>query len=176
MPALKKSALSLGTLLLFFSLFFLVDVSPAHAEESDFDELSTLNCRVEGTMEGEPAEFWYRLHNIGTDDEAFRLDATNLESEKSMGIIIDQAHDRSFYKEMGSESWQQVPSAMLKQFWNIYREEHITAIGGADKWNEWAEADKDEYLAEVEVEGEKQEVRVYDIEVDEPIEDSVFSP
>ena len=58
----------------------------------------------------------------------------------------------------------------------MYRERYITAIGGADVWRNWAEADKDEYKDDVVIEGEKETVRLYDIKVDKPIEDSVFSP
>lgn len=176
MSTFKKPALIAGSLLLVFSLIFLAGGNLTFAEDNDFDELDTLSCKVEGTMEGDPAEFWYRIKDIGTDDEAFRLDATNLESEKTMGIIINQAEGSSFYKELGAGSWMSVPLSMVEPYWQMYRERHITAIGGADVWRKWAKADKDEYKAEVVIEGEKETVRLYDIKVDEPINDSVFSP
>ena len=176
MSKFNTRALTLGTILLVFSLIFLAGGSLALAEENDFEELTTLSCKVEGTMEGDPAEFWYRIKNIGTEDEAFRLDATNLESEMTMGIIINQAEDSSFYKELAAGSWMPVPLSMIKPYWEMYREEHITAIGGADDWRSWANSDQEEFFVEGEEDGEEYTVRVYDIKVDEPIEDSVFSP
>lgn len=176
MSKFKNPALIAGSLLLAFSLLFPVGGSLALAEENNFEELTTLNCKVEGTMEGDPAEFWYRIKDIGTEDEAFRLDATNLESETSMGFIINQADDSSFYKQLGAGSWMPVPLSTVEPYWQMYRERHITAIGGADVWRRWAKNDKDEYKAEVVIEGEKETVRLYDIKVDEPLEDSVFSP
>lgn len=176
MSTFKKPALIAGSLLLVFSLLFLANGSLALAAENDFEELTTLSCKVEGTMQGEPAEFWYRIKNIGTEDEAFRLDATGLESGKTMGFIINQADDSSFYKQLGAGSWMPVPFSTVEPYWQMYRERHITAIGGADDWRKLAEADKDEYKDEVVIEGEKETVRLYDIKVDEPIEDSVFSP
>ncbi|MFB6290912.1 MAG: hypothetical protein ABEJ25_04200 [Candidatus Bipolaricaulia bacterium] len=171
----KKPVLIAVSLLLVFSLLFLVN-GRILAEETDFDELTTLSCKIEGTMQGEPAEFWYRIKNIGTEDEAFRLDATSLESEKSMGIIVNQANNSSFYKELSSESWMAVPFTMIRPFWKRYREEHIATIGGAEDWHRWAEADKNEFLLEEEDEHEGYTVKVYDIKVDEEIKDSVFTP
>lgn len=176
MSRLKTFALTSVALLMVFSLLFLLNGSLVYAEDNNFDELTTLNCKLEGTMEGEDAEFWYRIKNIGTEDEAFRLDATTLETEQTMGIIINQAEDSSFYKELGAGNWMPVALPMIRPFWERFREEHITAIGGADDWYRWAEADKDEFLIEAEVEGEMETIRVYDVKVDEPIEDSVFSP
>jgi len=172
MSKLNTRTLTLGVLLLVFSLLFLANGSLVLAEENDFEELTTLSCKVEGTMEGDPAEFWYRIKNIGTEDEAFRLDATNLESEMTMGIVINQADDSSYYKELGAGNWMPVPLSMIKPYWEMYREEHITAIGGADDWRRWANSDQEEFF----IEGEEDTVKVYEIKVDEPIEDSVFSP
>ena len=172
MSKFNTRTLTLGLLLLVFSLLFLANGSLALAEENDFEELNTLSCKVEGTMEGDPAEFWYRIKNIGTEDEAFRLDATNLESEMTMGIIINQANDSSYYKELAAGNWMPVPLSMISPYWEMYREEHITAIGGADDWRRWANSDQEEFF----IEGEEDTVKVYDIKVDEPIEDSVFSP
>lgn len=176
MSKFKKSALTLGAIVLVFSLLLLVNGSFVLAEEDDFEELNTLNCKVEGTMEGEPTEFWYRIQNIGTEDEAFRLDATVLESGKSMGFIINKASNSTFYKELGAGNWMPVPFQMVEPYWETYREKHLTAIGGADDWRGWAEADQEEFLLEDEDEHEQHTVRVYDIKVDEPIEDSVFTP
>lgn len=168
--------LILRFLLLVFSLVFLVNGSLALAEENDFEDLTALSCKVEGTMQGKPAEFWYRIKNIGTEDEAFRLDSTILESGKTMGIIVNEANDSSYYKELSVGSWMPVPLTMIKPYWEEYREEHITAIGGADDWRRWANSDQEEFVVEGEEDGEEYTAKVYDIEVDEPIEDSVFSP
>jgi hypothetical protein len=176
MSKFKKPALTLGAIVLVFSLLLLVEGSFVLAEEDDFEELDTLSCKVEGTIQGEPAEFWYRIKNIGTEDEAFRLDATVHESEESMGFIMNKVSNSTFYKELGAGSWMPVPLAMVEPYWETYREDHITAIGGADDWRDWAEADQEEFVLEDEDEHEQYTVRVYDIKVDEPIEDSVFTP
>lgn len=176
MSKFKKPALMAGSLLLVFSLLFPLGSSLALAEEGDFDELNTLNYRVEGTYEEEDAEFRYRFKHIGTDKEVFRLDVTTLETEKHMAIILDQENDKVFAKQMGTDSWQELPSVMLSKWWQEHREGVIASYGSADDWRSWAEDDQDEYILEGEEDGEEYTVKVYDIKVDEPIEDSVFSP
>ncbi|MBS3789216.1 hypothetical protein KGY64_08040 [Candidatus Bipolaricaulota bacterium] len=171
MSTFKKSALIAGSLLLVFSLIFLAGGPLALAKENDFDELDTLSLKIEGTMYDEPAKFHYRIKDIGTEDEAFRLDATSFESEKSMGFIINHADDSSFYKEWGTGSWMAAPFLMVRPYWEKYSKRHI-AIAGAKEWRSWAEAEQEEFI----IEGEEYSTRVWDIEVDEPIEDSVFSP
>ncbi|MFB6214725.1 MAG: hypothetical protein ABEI54_02545 [Candidatus Bipolaricaulia bacterium] len=175
MSTFKKPVLIAGSLLLVFSLIFLAGGSLTFAEENDFDELKTLNYKIEGTYEGKPAEFWHRLKYIGTEDEVFRMDITVLESEETMSIILDKGNDTVFIKQMGTESWQQMPM-MFSQMWDKYREGAIGLSGSADDWRSRAEDDQDEYILEGEENGEEYSVKIYDIKVDEPIEDSVFSP
>lgn len=176
MYSFRKLVLIGGSLLLFVSLILLADGSMVLAEENDFDELDTLNFRVEGTYEEEDAEFRYRFKNIGTDEEVFRMDVTTLETERHMAFILDQENEEVFTKQMGTSSWQELPTVMLSKWWEEHREGVIAAYGSADDWHSWAEAEEEEFILEGEEDGEEYTVKVYDIKVDEEIEDSVFNP
>lgn len=175
MSTFKKLGLIAGSLVLVFSLLLLVNGSLALAEEDNFENLNTLDVKVEGIYEEEDAEFRYRFKNIGTDKEVFRLDVTTLETEQHMAIILDQENEKVYIKQMGAGSWQQLPSMTLSKWWEEHREDVIVSYNSAEKWRSWADADKEEFILEGEEDGEEYTVKVYDIKVDEEIKDSVFN-
>lgn len=78
--------------------FLLNDGSLALANESEIDELTNLTYKVEGTYQGEPAEYWYRFKDIGTEEEYVRFDVSPLESEETRIVILDKKTKRSFTK------------------------------------------------------------------------------
>ncbi len=174
MSTLKKPALIAGSLVLVLSLLFLADGGLTLADESEFEDLTTLAYKLEGTDQGEPTEYWYRLKDIGSEEEHARLDVSPLESEETRIVILDKENKTVLYKEMGTDSWQKGSSMMFTLLWNRHREGVIAQYGDADDWRSLANSDKEEYLLEGEENGDT--VRVYDIEVDEPIDDSVFNP
>ncbi len=164
----QKTALIAGSLLLIFSLVVLAGSPLALAEENDFDELGTLSFKMEGTWEEKQAEFWYRFKNIGTEKELFRMDATVLETEKTMSLILAKENETAFIKQMGSKTWHE-NSMMFSRSWDQARAD-ISNLGSVEDWHEWAK--QEEHI----IEDEEHSVRVWDIKVDEPIEDSVFNP
>jgi len=105
-----------------------------------------------------------------------KFEVSPLESEETRIVILDKKNKKVIYKEMGSDSWLEGSSMMFSLIWSRYREGAISRYGDAENWREWAESDRNEFLLEDEEEHEKYTVRAYDIEVDEPIDDSVFTP
>lgn len=150
---------------------FLLILSPTSlvfAAEDEFDELQTLDFKIDGTYEEEAAVFRYRYKNIGSDEEAFRLDVTT-ESGQRMGVILDKGDNKVFFKEMEASNWQILPSMMLTQWWKQWREPHLGGNQGATFWRN---IEGEKYV----IEDEDQTVTIYEVVVDKPIEDSVFSP
>ncbi len=175
MSNLKRLGLIFVSWVLVVSLILLSNGGLVLAEEDDFEELNTLRYSIEGTYEGKPAEFAHRLINIGTEEELFRMDVNIYETERTMGVILDKENETAFIKQMGADGWQEMPM-LFPRMWSKYREGAIGTYGSADDWRSWAEADQDEYILEGEENGEGYTTRIYGIEVDEPIEESVFSP
>lgn len=86
-------------------------------------------------MEEEPAEFWYRCKNIGTEEELFRMDATVTETGKTMSVILDKENETVAIKQMGAESWLE-NSMMFSKLWDQFRKE-IVKLGSAEDWHRW---------------------------------------
>ncbi|MCF7891170.1 hypothetical protein K9M78_08135 [Candidatus Bipolaricaulota bacterium] len=108
------------------------DGSLALADESEVDELTNLTYKVEGTYQGEPAEYWYRFKDIGTEEEYVRFDVSPLESEETRIVILNKKNKKVIYKEMGSDSWLEGLSMMFSLIWSRYREGAISRYVDAE--------------------------------------------
>lgn len=170
MSAFKKYLLVTGSLLLVFSFLLVTTNFTVVGQDEDSEGLTTLHFKIDGgTYNGQPVVYWYRFKNIDTEEEVFRLDVITDAGEEA-AVILDKRNDSVYFKEMGTGSWQQLPGMMLGRWWDQYREPYISPDRGAPFWRDIE--DQEKYV----IEDEEHRVTIYDVEVDEPIEDSVFTP
>jgi len=139
------------------------------AAEEEYDGVSSLDFKLDSDYEGEAATYRFRYKDIGTDEEAIRVDMT--ESTGDTLIIIMDRGERSVYvKDVGGESWETFPGMIMDQMWDTWREPYLTLPDrGSTTWQD-LEGGEYEYNS---VDGT---VKIYDISVDEPIDDSLFLP
>ena len=169
MSKLKNTLFILGGLFVVFSILLLSNNAQLLAESEVFEEITNLEFKIDGTYEGDPAVFWIRDKKIGTENEAFRVDITNEADEKFI-VILDKGENKVIFKEMGTNNWQELPSMMLSNWWDTWRDEFILPPEGGESF--WREIEGREYVTE----GNGQTVTIYDVKVDDPIDDSIFNP
>lgn len=141
------------------------------SEEDTGKTLDSLNFKIDGHYMGEPAVFEYWLDDINTENELFRLIATRKGEDKVLMGWIRDKEKKVFYKDIENTggTWQQIPNG--RAAWQKMKN-RILSERGADFWLEH-EGEEVYEIMEVE-DGEEEEVKLYDISVNEPIEESTF--
>lgn len=141
----------------------------ASGSDADSESLSTLDFKVEGTHEGDSAVYRYRGKNIETEEEAVRIDITK-EGGSEFIIILDKGENKVWMKEFDKNNWRTLPGMFLSQMWQTWRNPYFSLLD--TKSAAWEEMEGEVYHAS----SEEGKAKIYDIVVNEPIEDSVFQP
>ncbi|MCF7889791.1 hypothetical protein K9M78_01070 [Candidatus Bipolaricaulota bacterium] len=170
----KLNQLSTATIVFLLAVAVLV-VGPniVASEEDTGKSLDSLNFKIDGTVRGEPAVTEYWFDNINTENELFRMTTTSKDEDKVLQEWIMDKEKRVFYRDIESTGgkWQEIPNgeAMWKKMRNPFLNEKGVAF--------WLGVEGEETYTIMEVEeGEEEEVKLYEISVNEPIEESTFEP
>ena len=162
----KTVLIPLLVVLFFFSFSTFVSVRTVVGAEDDFDNLTSLAFKVDGNYQELPSVFWFRYKAIGTPEEMVRIDITT-EGDSTFTVILDKEQEKVMVKDLGQANWQTFPGSIFPRMWDTWRNQYIpTLLEESSTWEEMG----GEYL----IETEEGPVELYDIEVNEPIEDSVF--
>lgn len=137
--------------------------------EEDGDDIETadsLKYSVEVTSEGETRSATWKAKNIGTDNMKMRLEGT--EGEENFGWILDGENRRLW--TLTDDVWEEIelPS---EEYWVSY-------------WNTWKSAFDGYHTAlsswtggeYTYTDGEGNQVRIFDIEINPTLSDSQFEP
>lgn len=171
---IKLKQLSTATMAFLLAVSVLV-VGPAivaSGEDTD-GSLNSLNFKIDGTYMGEPAVFEYWLNNINTENELFRMTGTSKDGDEVLQEWIRDKEQKVFYKdpEKTGGRWQEIPNGEV--MWQKMRGKFLNERSAVF----WLENEgKETYVTMINVDGEEEEVRIYDISVNEPIEESTFEP
>jgi len=158
--------------LLAFSLLILAPTMVA-SEENTANSLDSLNFKIDGEYMGQPAIFEYWFDHINTENEVFRMTTTSKDEDKVLLEWIVDKGDKAYYKDLENTggTWQEIP--YTQSLWARMRDQ-VLNDRGVDFWL-GIEGEQEYIILEGE-EGEEEEVKLYDISVNEPIQESTFQP
>ena len=166
---LEAVMLVLLGVVLIFSAGAMAQTESEESTELDLGNLNNLDFKIEGSLEDDPATFRFRGKRIGEEDESVRLDVTT-EDGGEMIVILVKGEKKGWFKDLEETTWQVFPSMMFSQMWTSWREPYLSIA--SEESTSWEEMEGEEY----EIETEKETVTVYDIEVNETVDESIFEP
>jgi len=171
MNNLKSAAKTRFVLLLVFSVLIVGTAAVVSSGEG----LNSLSFNIDGTYMEEPAVFSYWFDKINTENELFRMTVTSkqVEDEVLLEWLIDKGNQTSYYKDRENTggTWQTVP--YMSSLWSRFRDP-VLSERGADFW--LGLEGEEEYIVMEDEQGQEQEVKIYDIKVNEPIDSGIFEP
>ncbi|MBS3793193.1 hypothetical protein KGY77_11200 [Candidatus Bipolaricaulota bacterium] len=160
---------------LILSLLVLFLGGAAISAEEDVDNLQSLHFKMDGEYEGQEAAFEYWFRDIGTDEECFRmLTVTKDDDQEVLEWILKKENEEVSYRDRENTGWNWVPVPYQESLYNRMSEPYLDAKS-AEFWRS-IEGEEEYLVMEVGEDQEEEEVRIYGVEVDEEIEDSVFDP
>jgi hypothetical protein len=168
----KLSQHSTATIVFLLAVSVLV-VGPAivTSAEDTGKSLDSLNLKIDGVYSGGPAVTEYWFENINTENELFKMTITRKDEDKVLLGWIRDKEKGVFYKDIEKTggAWREIPNgeAMWKKMRKPFLSEREVAF--------WLENEGEEtYVMMEDEDGEEKEVKIYDISVNEPIEESTF--
>ena len=171
---MNKSMQAITTTTVSVLIITLVIGTPALLALGDNDkELNSLSFKIDGSYMGEPAVFQYWFNHINTEDELFRMTTTGKSEGKILLEWVVQKGNEAFYKDSENTggTWQAVP--YMENLWTKLRDP-VLSERGIDFW--LGIEGEEEYIIMEGESGGEEEVKLYDISVNEPIEESIFDP
>ncbi|MBS3736468.1 hypothetical protein KGY72_04800 [Candidatus Bipolaricaulota bacterium] len=160
---------------LILSLLVLFLGGAAISAEEDVADLQNLHFIADGEYEGQDAAFEYWFRDIGTDKECFRmLTVTNDDDQEVLEWIVKKESEEAYYRDRDTTGWNWQPVPYMESLY-ARMSEPILDAEGAEFWRS-IEGEEEYMVMEVGEDQEEEKVRIYEVKVDEPIEDSVFDP
>lgn len=143
------------------------------SEEGTDTGLNSLSFKINGDHMGEPAVYQYWFDHVNTENEVFRMTTTSKDEDTVLLEWIVIKGEKAFYKDSENTggTWQTIPYS--ESLWTRIRDAVLSGTG-VDFW--LGIEGKKEYIITRGEEGEEEEVKLYDISVNEPIEESTFQP
>lgn len=143
------------------------------SEEGTDTGLNSLSFKIDGDHMGEPAVYQYWFDHVNTENEVFRMTTTSKDEDTVLLEWIVIKGEKAFYKDSENTggTWQTIPYS--ESLWTRIRGAVLSGTG-VDFW--LGIEGKEEYIITRGEEGEEEEVKLYDISVNEPIEESTFQP
>lgn len=143
------------------------------SEEGTDNGLNSLSFKIDGDHMGEPAVYQYWFDHVNTENEVFRMTTTSQDEGSVLLEWIVIKGEKAFYKdpENTGGTWQTIPYS--ESLW-IQIRDAVLSDKGMDFWR--GIEGKEEYIIMRGEDGEEKEVKLYDISVNEPIEESTFQP
>lgn len=147
----------------------------AISAEEDVDNLQSLHFKVDGEYEGQEAAFEYWFRDIGTDQECFRmLTVTKDDDREVLEWIVKKESEEAYYRDKENTSWNWQPVPYQESLYARMTDPYLD-VEGAEFWRS-IEGEEEYLVVEVGEDQEEEEVRIYEVEVDEEIDGSVFDP
>lgn len=156
-------------------LVLLVGGMATFAEE-EAPDLDSLHFKVDGEYKDQEATREYWCEGIGTDEERVRMLTTTRDGDQSVvEWIVNKGSEEVYYRDEDNDwDWQSLPYFYGESMYGRMVEPVLVAED-AEFWRSHEKGE--EYLTvEPESGGGEQDVRIYEVEVDEKIDDSVFEP
>ncbi len=126
----------------------------------------TLDFKVDVNSEGENYETRFRIKHLGRKKEDIRIDTVREDGAK-MTVILKGSSNEGWVSDYSSSSWTHFTGFAFTQWWRRRSDRYLVYKVGA-----WEEMEGEEFT----VENEDGSGRVYNIDVNTEIPDSVFTP
>ena len=136
-------------------------------EETTFsDGPETLDFKVDVNSEGENYTTRFRVKHLGRKKEDIRIDTVKGDGSE-MTIILKGSSNEGWLRDYSSDNWTHFTGFVFTQWWRRRSDRYLVYKVGS-----WEEMEGEVFT----VENEEGSGRVYDIDINKSIPDSVFTP
>jgi len=172
MGKLRRVSTATIVFLLAVSVLIMGPFLIASGEGTD-NGLNSLSFKIDGNHMGEQAVYQYWFDHVNTENEVFRMTTTSKDEDTVLLEWIVIKGEKAFYKDSENTggTWQTIPYS--ESLWVQIRDA-VLGGKGVDFWR--GIEGEEEYIIVRGEDGEEEEVKLYDISVNEPIEESTFQP
>ena len=155
--------------LLVVCILLLLNITAKAEGVSGIEDLTKLDFTVAETIDGETTTYRFRYKDIGTPEEAVRVDMTEQDGS-TLIVILDKDGNKVLVKDIDQTSWTSYPGVALPTMWDKWVRPYMTLPDRRSAT--WAEIEGEEFL----VEGNGRTMKIYDIKINRALEESVFNP